>query len=567
MKNTFAALCLVLSLAARSPAQLLTGVERQFIDSVMTANYAPDEPGAVLLVARDGKPVFRGAYGLANVELGVPNTPEYLFRIGSMTKQFTAVCMLRLAQEGRLSLSDDIRRYLPWYDTHGRTVTIEHCLTHTSGIPSYTEKPDFSKKTRIDFSKEEIVEYFMHDSLLFEPGTDFSYSNSGYFLVGLIVEKVSGLSLDEFMRKSIFEPLGMGKTRRGTDAVVIPGAVTGYESAGDSLYMDAPYLSWTWPYAAGDLLSSVDDLLKWDEALYGEELVKHEWTQKAWRSFVLLDGRQTNYGYGWAVNEYRGLRLISHGGGINGFLSTGIRVPSQHLYVVILSNKAVKAPGQFSRLIAMRLAGMPMSEPQTHLLPSGAAREYEGVYEIQRERGRRTTNTRREKTYRYVTVRNDSLFSQPTGGVKTALLNVGEDLFILEGRGTFTRFRRNSAGKITSLELYDEPVNLGPISVEPRTELSIPAERAGVTIDAGILAQYRGRYDFGGGFSITVTTEGSRIFTQATGQAVVEIYAESERKFFLKVVDASVEFLKDREGKVTGMVLTQGGRYEAKKIE
>jgi len=547
--------------------QALSAADSTYIDSLMTASYLPNGPGAVILVAGNGTPLFRKAYGLASVELNVPNRPEYLFRIGSISKQFTSVAMLQLAQGGKLSLTDDIRTYLPGYNTHGRTITIEHLLTHTSGIPSYTEKPDFIKSIVLDKSKEEIVQFFADDSLLFEPGTDWSYSNSGYVLAGLIIEKVSGKPLEEYLQTNIFTPAGMNRTAIGTYEQVLPGAVTGYDERADSTYRPAAYLSWTWPYAAGAIVTSVDDMMKWDEALYSDKLLARSWLEKAWTSRTLPGGEKTHYGYGWVECDYKGLRLVTHGGGINGFVSNAIRIPSRHLYVVLLSNFTGKDPNDITNQIALRVAGTPLAEPAVRSLGGDALREYTGVYEVNRVGGRRTTNASAQKVYRTITVANDTLFSQRTGSTKNPLLNVGPDLFVFKDSHLYAQFSRDASGRVVSLKIYAEPVVTGPTEVEPRTDLPLPAERAVITLDPAVLARYRGKYDVGGGFILTITAGEGRIFMQPTGQEIVEIYPESETKFFLKVVDASVEFHKDSSGKVTGLVLYQAGRYEARKIE
>ena len=190
---------------------------------------------------------------MADLQLEVANSPEDVFRIGSMSKQFTAVSMLQLVQQGKLSLDDDIKKHLSWYDTHGRTITVRNLLSHTSGITSYTEKSDFGKKFIVDHSKREIAEYFMNDALLFEPGSDWSYSNSGYAIANLIIEEVSGMSFDDYLQQQIFDRLGMSKTYVGNHANVIPHAVSGYSKTKDGEFKNAAYLSWTWPYGGGQL--------------------------------------------------------------------------------------------------------------------------------------------------------------------------------------------------------------------------------------------------------------------------------------------------------------------------
>lgn len=553
-------------LSVSSTAQQILKSDEQFVDSIMNANYKPDGPGAVILISKKGLPVFRKAYGLANLELNVKNKPDYVFRIGSMSKQFTAVCILKLAQEGKLSLQDDINKYLLNYNMHGRHITIESLLRHTSGITSYTEKKDFGPKMVVDQSKEDIMNYFMNDSLLFEPGTDWSYSNSGYVLAGLIVEKVSGKSLNEYLQQNIFNTLGMHNTSIGNYDSILPNSAFGYEDAGYGKFKPASYLSWSWPYAAGAIVSNVDDLLKWDNALYTDKIIKSEWLEKAWKPFLLPNGQLTNYGFGWSVGNYWDLKFITHGGGINGFLSDGIRIPSQQIYITILSNSTSKSPSDFSSDIALRVAGQLVTKPLSIRIDRKVLEDYTGVYAMHRSGSRISTNSTDEKMYRYLTVKDDTLFSQSKGGSKNPLLNISKDLFAFKNSNTYCQFHRDKKGTLISLEIYSEPIQYGPSELEPKTDIPLPKEKQAVFIDINKLGQLKGKYDFGGGFFIQVSIEGNKIYIQATGQEKEEIFAENESNFFLKTVDATIEFV-NISGKVTGMILNQGGKYEAKKVE
>jgi CubicO group peptidase (beta-lactamase class C family) len=546
--------------------QSLSQTEEIYIDSLMQAHYKANEPGAVILIAKKGKPLFRKAYGMASLELNVLNKPEYAFRVGSIAKQFTAVCILQLAEQGKLFLTDDIRKYLPSYNSHGREITLEHLLTHTSGIPSYTAKNDFDKKVIVDHSKEEIMEYFMQDSLLFEPGSDWSYCNSGYFLAGMIVEKVSGKSLSEYLQKNIFDLLGMSNTYFGSYEKVIPSSVTGYEPTGKGVYKPASYLSWTWPFAAGSLISTVDDLLKWDEALYSEKILKQEWLQKAWNSFILTNGQKANYGYGWAINSYKGVPLVTHEGGINGFLSNGIRIPSQHLYVIILSNNLGVNPMALSNKLALHLAGQPFTTPQPVKISSKQLQTYTGVYRQHRMGSIVTSNISKEPMYRYLTLTQDTLFSQFTGGPKTALLPVGKDLFLVKGYDLCLKFIRDKNQHIVFLERQSEPIHYGSYEREAKTTLPFPKEKVVVSLQPMQLQGLSGKYDMGGGYFLTITVQGNHLYIQKPGEEAQEVFAESETKFFLKKVDATIEFRKEESGHVNGITYNPGN-YQGKKIE
>ena len=559
-------LFVVLVVAVPVGAQTLSRADHAYIDSLVGATYKMNEPGGTVLVAINGKPVYRKAFGLASVELKVPNAPESVFRVGSISKQFTAVAMLQLAQAGKLSLEDDIRKYLPWYDTHGRLITIANLLSHTSGIPSYTEKPGFEKMMNTTITKRGLAEYVMGDSLLFEPGTDWSYSNTGYAMANLVIEAVSEMPFEDYLQRNIFQALGMRYSTTGSNDRTIPGAVTGYDRIGEGQYKPSACLDWSWPYGGGQVLSSVDDMLKWDEALYTDKVLEEQWRAKAWTSFILADGRESNYGFGWSVGTWKGLKVIEHGGAINGFLSNAIRIPSKHVYVIALSNNT-SAPPRFTDQIALRLAGQPMVLPVALEADSATLNDYVGMFLVERSGGRLTSNSTTEQLYRAITLSNDTLSAQVTGGAKTPLRPIGKDLFTFGESFTFARFVRNPDGAVTAVEISQEPITIGPASVEKKTDVPLPAPKPTVTLDAKTLERYRGKYQLVPGFIIEITTEGDRIFGQATGQPRFELFPESDTLFNLRVVDASIEFVLDEKGEVVSAFLNQRGRRPLTKID
>lgn len=558
---------LSLLLVIQGYSQRLSRQEILYVDSLMNRYYAWDEPGAVVLVAKDGKPLLRRAYGLANLELYIQNRPEYIFPIGSLTKQFTAVSVLQLAQEGRLSLQDDIRKYLPWYNTHGRTITIHHLLSHTSGIISYSEKEGFNNLIMIHHSKYDIASFFMNDSLLFEPGTDWSYSNSGYFLAGLIVEQVTGMALDEYMQQHIFKPLQMTSTTIASNQKLVPLSVTGYSPLGKNGFKKAAYFSWTWLFGAGDIISTVDDLLKWDEALYSEIILSKEWLEKAWLSYMLSNGQQTKYGYGFSINMYEGLHFISHGGGVYGFMSYAVRIPSERIYVIILSNKALLSPANIAYLIALRTAGQPLMKIRTKEYSQGDLQDFAGVYEMQRVGTRMVRNYSDKKMYRYITVRNDTLFTQIPGDSRFPLFYVNDNIYAIGKSNTLLQFNRDEQEHVISLEVITEPMNYGPAQLEYKTDRSLPAPKTHILLDPAILERYAGNYDFGDGDFIIVSTEGNHIYIEYTGGEKEEIFAESETRFFLRSVDITFEFIINSIGLVNGLIMNQFSRYRAVKID
>ena len=366
---------------------LLSGVARGEIasdlDAISSSYYPANEPGAAVLVMKDGEVLLRKGYGLADLEQGIPIEPDMVFRIGSVTKQFTAAAILLLEEEGKLSVEDDLRKHLPDFPDLSigeRVITIEHLLTHTSGIRSYTDMPDFGRRMREDMSVEEIIALFRDEPLGFDPGEKYAYNNSGYVLLGAIVEKVSGKTYEAYLREKIFEPLGMSQTYYGSASRIIPKRAQGYDTV-NAEFENAEFLSMTIPYAAGSLLSTVDDLAKWDRALYGTGLLSQASLDKWWKPFLLANGESIHYGYGWSISSYEGHRVVGHGGGINGFTCHLLRVPEDRVFVTVLTNKNDEKanPALVARKLAATAIGKPVEEATVAVAPGSLSR-YEGLY-------------------------------------------------------------------------------------------------------------------------------------------------------------------------------------------
>ena len=350
------------------------------LDAIASSYYPAAEPGAAVLVMKDGAVLLRKGYGLADLEQGIPIEPDMVFRIGSVTKQFTAAAILLLQEEGKLSVKDDIRKHLPDFPTSGRKITIAHLLTHTSGIRSYTDMAAFGRNLREDMSVDEIIALFRDEPLGFEPGEKYAYNNSGYVLLGAIIEKASGKTYEAYLREKIFEPLLMSQTYYGSATRIIPRRVQGYDSA-NAEFENAEFLSMTIPYAAGALLSTVDDLAKWDRALYGTALLGQRSLDSWWNAFSLTNGESIHYGYGWAISSYEGHRVVGHGGGINGFTCSLLRMPEDRVFVTVLTNRTDdKAdPGLVARKLAAAAVGRPVDEA-TVAISAGSLARHEGLY-------------------------------------------------------------------------------------------------------------------------------------------------------------------------------------------
>ncbi|HUU06488.1 MAG TPA: serine hydrolase [Patescibacteria group bacterium] len=544
------AMSLQLAAAAPVPDRKLAAE----IDAVMNEIYKPGEPGAAVIVRRDGRTIFRRGYGMSDLELGVKVEPDMVFRLGSITKQFTAVAVLVLAQQGKLSLRDEIGKYLPAFPIGDKKVTIEHLLTHTSGIKSYTNMEEWLQLWRKDMTPQEIIDMSKDKPFEFNPGERWNYNNTGYIMLGAIIEKVSGQTYEEFIKTKIFTPLGMDHSFYDNTERVIPRRVPGYQKGNDG-FVNAPYLSMTQPYAAGSLASSVDDLALWNDTVFSGKLLKKEWQDKAFTAYRLAGGESTGYGYGWFISDLRGHRCIEHGGGINGFTSYGLYLPDDRVYVAILTNSAIegRTPEPRALRIAELVLGLPAVERKAVTLTLNELDALVGVYE------------NLDDEARYITREGEKLFSQRSGGAKKEILAASASEFFFADSPTVIRFTQGNQGKIDGLRFQGR---IGPAEIYKRTAKPLPAARKEITLTPELLGRYSGEYEIMPGFSIIITAEAGHLMGQATGQPKLELFAESETDFFLKVVDAQMIFDLDASGKITGLTLLQGGqKLPGKKIK
>ncbi|HVC94909.1 MAG TPA: serine hydrolase [Pirellulales bacterium] len=420
------------------------------LEKYLAACVDADQFNGSVLVAKDDTLLVSQGYGWANAELRVPNTAQTRFRLGSITKQFTAMAVMILQEQDKLHVGDPVGTNVDDAPEAWNDVTIHHLLSHTSGIPSFTSFPDYPKKWMLPQTLPEMVARFKDKPLEFEPGEKFAYSNSGYLLLGAIIEKASDMTYEAFLRQEVFEPLGMLDTGYDHHATILQNRAAGYTRDGDQL-ANAAYIDMSQPHAAGALYSTVEDLLRWDRALTSGKLITAE--SKA----TMFTPVRDNYAYGWSVQTRDGMTVTSHGGGINGFSTHILRIPELQLCVVVLSNVESNTPGRISQDLTAIVLGKPYK---------------------------------------------------------------------------------------------------------------LPKMRSVANVDPKIYDDYAGKYAFNPALVLTCTREGEHLMVQLTGQPKFEIYPESETEFFLKVVDSQLSFARDDDGKITHVVLHQGGRdQEAKRVE
>ena len=422
------------------------------LDSAIFNAFDQSGPGVTVLIKHKGELIYHKGFGMANVEQQVKMDPENVFRIGSITKQFTACAILKLAEEGKLALTDNLHKYLPDYPTQGETITIEHLLTHTSGIKSYTGLPEWTAAVRRkDFSPLELIKEFQRDSLDFTPGERFLYNNTAYFILGYIIEEVSGISYEDYIETLIFEPLGMKDSRYDQTEEIIPMRVSGYEKEGQVI-RNTPYLSMTQPYAAGSLMSTVSDLSIWYQAVFEHKVVSKESLKLAHTTFKLNDGKPTGYGYGWFLGKRLDRATIEHGGGINGSLTKDLYFPEDDLFIAVFSNCTCFPPDP----LALELAAI---------------------------------------------------------------------------------------------------------------VLDVDTSKKVVTLSKQQLKRLVGDYELRPGFVLSITLDGDQLMAQATGQGINPIFPKSETRFFLKVIEAELEFAIDGESTSSVTLLQGPAKLEGKRIK
>jgi CubicO group peptidase (beta-lactamase class C family) len=416
------------------------------MDQIVQSYVADHKFMGTALVAQGDQVIFNKAYGSANLEWNVPNTPKTKFRLGSVTKQFTAASMLLLEERGKLSVNDPVKKFLVDAPAAWDKVTIFHLLTHTSGIADFTSFPDHPKIEPFATTPAKLVALFRDKPLDFEPGEKWSYDNSGYVLLTYLIEKITGDSYERFVRENIFTPLGMKDTGYDSNTAIIPYRASGY-SPGRGGIENAGFINMTVPQGAGALYSTTEDLLKWAQGLFGGKVLKAVSLDKMTTPF------KNNYAFGLMVATVGGHKRISHGGGIEGFNTDLTFYPDDKLTVVVLSN---------------------LNGPASDI-----------------------------------------------------------------------------AGKLAAVA-HGETVTL-------------PGERKEVTLDTKVLRRYVGVYRMPGGgpagTPMVVALDGNQLTTKLGNQQPLPIFPQSETLFFLKVVDAQVEFPKDDgSGRSGQLTLHQNGR-------
>ncbi len=367
-----------MALAATLGTDLFGAQDRQpAIDEYVSAYHQLGDFSGCVMVARRDTPLFERCYGQADYELAVANTPATKFRIGSISKQFTAAAILVLEARGLIDVADPIGKHLPDYP-NGDRITIHHLLTHSSGIPNIFAVPGYESVKRSPVTPEELVALFRDRLLDFEPGERFSYSNSGYILLAHLIERVTGQRFGDFLREALFNPLEMNDTGHERLPLIIPGRASGYDPAGVDGLENAPFVDGSATVGAGSLFSTVGDLHRWVKALSTNLLLAEE------RRAKMLTRQAGSYGYGVAVYTEHGRRIIAHDGRVAGFAADLSWYPNDDLAVIVLSNVQSGIGDSFRRDLAAIVFGEPYELPEKRSAADGTdnLRDYIGRYRL-----------------------------------------------------------------------------------------------------------------------------------------------------------------------------------------
>jgi CubicO group peptidase (beta-lactamase class C family) len=461
--------------------------------------------------------------------------PEMVFQIGSITKQFTAISILMLLEEGKLALDDDITKFIPDYPTQGYHISIHHLLTHTSGIKSYTSKTEWFDLWRNDMEPLEMIDFFKNDSLEFEPGSDWAYNNSAYFILGYIIEVASGQTYEDFIENNIFKPLEMNNSFYGSNSEIIKNRAYGYQE-GEVGFVNAEYLSLTQPYAAGSIMSTVEDLYRWNSGVHAYKLVKKETLELAFTNHKPIKELNTGYGYGWGLSTINESPTYEHSGGIFGFVSNAIYLPEEDVFVAVLSNCNCLQPVE----VSTKMAALAIDKPYPNNSEGIALKKVDlekwvGVYQY-------------EDSSLFEIITDGEILIVVEEDEKDTLYALSKSRFVFDDDITQFVFEESgdSTQAILNYRLYTVPA------------IKVDRKMPKVQLSEETLQAYVGIYSFQETFDFNIYIKEGKLIAEMTGQEPIELIPESETVFLVDGVDGKVEFIANAEGVYNEIVFNQG---------
>jgi CubicO group peptidase (beta-lactamase class C family) len=520
---------------------------KSLTDNIFKSATKDRSPGVAVLVSRDGEIIYENAFGYADIGNKVPVTAETKFRIGSITKQFTASAILKLQENGKLNVNDTLSAFIPDFP-RGNEVTVHHLLTHTSGIHSFTNRPNFMKYVTMSISPEAMIDTIKNFEYDFDPGERYQYNNSGYYILGYIIEKVSGKEYGEFLKETFFDPLGMSSTGVHGPLLVLDNEATGYSLEGGTL---KKAINWDMTNAggAGALYSTVHDLYTWNEALFNGKVLSDESLKAAFTPVVLNNNKKpegVEYGYGWLFHKIRGLDFTAHGGGLHGFLSSLSRQPENNITITVLCNSTPPPeginPGSNASLIAEYLLWKDMEKQSSYSTDTSVdvslLKEYTGRYNYGRG------------AVLIVTLEDNSLYAQLTGQAKYPIFPSSENEFHWKVVEASIKFIRDQDGKVTHAIHNQGGQQLEAKKLEEETP---------VEVDPQIFDKYTGKYDYGNYFFITISKEKDKLYFQGTNLPKYQLLPASETEYFLIEMNTRIVFQKNEQGYADSILVSIDG--------
>ncbi|HYC69260.1 serine hydrolase domain-containing protein [Brevundimonas sp.] len=523
--------------AAQSPEEVA-----RYADDLLTRNYPADGPGAAILVARGDQVLFRGARGEADLDADEPLRPDSVFRIASVTKQFTAAGLLTLVEAGRVDLDAPLSDVLPDFGG-GDGVTVRQLLNHTAGLKDYTGTPGYGELLQQDLTTAQLIDLFETSAPDFQPGASWAYSNSGYVLIGAVIEAVTGLAWHDYLDRALFQPLDMTHTGYALDPGLSAVTVTGYSHDGRTVVPMHP-MSMTHPHAAGALVSTVDDLFRWNRALHEGRVLKNEtYAQMIAPAAQSLD-LGTGYGFGLYNETVRHAPVLRHGGAIFGFSSSLAYVPGPDITVVVLENDDATLNEDNSNTVMRRLTAMALGEPYPApvAVPVEPAmlRAAEGTYRF-------------DDAVRTLRVIDGTLTVQRGASPPAALIPISADDFLYADGFNRLTLERDAADAVKAIRFFARGDGDGVVGV--RAE---PGQGVAISLSPEALERLAGTYA-NGALTMVVFIEDGALKARMGDQEPVGLRASSATGFDVEQADASLEFPAG-EAPAEQVIIRQGGR-------
>ncbi|MBW1297952.1 serine hydrolase domain-containing protein [Aquimarina litoralis] len=431
---------LLLSIVVSSQKE---STDLDLVDDFLTIEYPKNKPGAVILVAKEGNILFEKAYGLASLKPKRKLKKDMVFQIASITKQFVSAAILTLVEERKMSLKDTIQKYVPYYPSKKHPITIHHLLSQTSGIPEYfILEDDELHLLAKEHTPKELINYYKDVPLKFIPGEQWEYSNSNYPLLGAAIEKVTGMTLKEYLDQHFFEPLKMSSTGLGYPQDVKKNRIpTGYDHKNGMLF-PGPKIVGSAMYAAGGMVSTTNDLFLWNRALRNHTNVSKFVIEALTTEKTLNSGKKTGYGYGFFIKDIKGSPTIQHSGNLYGFTSTALYLPEEDVFVALLTNTKYDRTDEIANYVASLLINKPLKILNSKEMSNALLKEYIGTYEMK--------NKDIERSFEIKLYENNLLLFDPKTPESTALLKTSEekDVLLLKVANASFKFIRDEKNQI-----------------------------------------------------------------------------------------------------------------------